>query len=339
MRRAQGAERLGRRLAAGLALAVLALSVPAGVRALAGDPAAAPGAPPKPLRLSETGLYAADGSVDPANRPFAPQYSLWTDGASKARWVFLPEGAKIDVTDLDAWRFPAGTKLWKEFAWGGRRVETRLIWQPAEETGRGAVAAIEAGMVEGVDMIFGGHLDRHYLPGQLAVDNGIVNAATDHFVIEIDGQEGHGARPHEALDAVVVGSLFVTALQTIVSREVDPAHPSVVSVGTFNAGSAANVIAGHAKLSGTIRSQDESVRVHLQRSIERIAKSVGTLHGAKVRFELLEGTPPLINNGPPVSLAQKAARRVVGHSQVVPLRTANMGGEDFAHYLEHIPGC
>ena len=86
--------------------------------------------PPAPPAASETGLYAADGTIDPRNLPFAPQYPLWTDGAAKARWIRLPEARAIDVTDVDAWRFPAGTMLWKEFAFGGRKVETRMLWQP-----------------------------------------------------------------------------------------------------------------------------------------------------------------------------------------------------------------
>jgi hypothetical protein len=90
--------------------------------------AARPADPPAPpARLSETGLYRADGSIDPRNRPFAPQYPLWTDGARKSRWIRLPAGATIDAADVDAWSFPAGTTIWKEFAWGGRRVETRMM--------------------------------------------------------------------------------------------------------------------------------------------------------------------------------------------------------------------
>ena len=80
-----------------------------------------------PERLSATGLYLADGSIDPRNRPFVPQYPLWSDGAAKSRWIRLPDGAKIDVSDIDAWQFPAGTTLWKEFAWNGRKVETRML--------------------------------------------------------------------------------------------------------------------------------------------------------------------------------------------------------------------
>lgn len=215
----------------------------------------------------------------------------------------------------------------------------RLIWQPAEELGSGAQALIGAGVLDGVSMIFGGHLDRHYPPGALVVTDGPVNASTDTFKIEVRGQQAHGARPHEAIDAVVIGSLLVTALQTVVSREVNPAHPSVVSVGSFHAGSAPNVIAGGATLSGTLRAQEGSVRSHLKRSIERIATSVGHLHDASISVTFQDGTPALSNEPRIAAIARDAAHRVVPPMLVQTLRTANMGGEDFAHYLEHVPGC
>ncbi len=215
----------------------------------------------------------------------------------------------------------------------------RLIWQPAEEMGQGAKALVEEGALDGVSMIFGGHLDRHYPPGTLVVTDGPVNASTDTFRIEITGKQGHGARPHETVDAIVIGSLFVTSLQTIVSREIDPAHPSVISVGRFEAGSAPNVIAGRALLEGTIRAQQPSVREHLCRSIERIARAVGELHGAGMKVEVQLGTPPVINPPLPTSLARAAAAEIVGADQVLTLHTANMGGEDFAYYMEQIPGA
>jgi hippurate hydrolase len=215
----------------------------------------------------------------------------------------------------------------------------RLLWQPAEELGQGAKALVEAGALDGVAMIFGGHLDRHYPPGTLVVTDGAVNASTDTFHIEITGKQGHGARPHETVDAIVIGSLFVTALQTIVSREIDPAHPSVISVGRFDAGSAPNVIAGRALLEGTIRAQDPKVRAHLCRAIERIAKAVGDLHGAGIQVEVRIGTPPVINPPGPTALARAAAASIVGDDHVLTLHTANMGGEDFAYYMEQIPGC
>ena len=218
-------------------------------------------------------------------------------------------------------------------------VGVRLLWQPAEETADGAQAMVDAGALDSVAAIFGGHLDRHYKPGTLVVTPGAVNASTDLFSIEIKGRQGHGARPHEALDAVVVGSLLVTSLQTIVSREVDPSHPSVISVGSFHSGGAANVIAGQATLTGTIRSQHPAVRDHLHRSLKRIGEAVGVLHQAEIAVEIDRRTPPLVNTASMVKLARRAAREVVDEADIIELHTVNMGGEDFACYLKHVPGC
>lgn len=215
----------------------------------------------------------------------------------------------------------------------------RLIFQPAEELGRGAPAMIDAGVLDGVGMIFGGHLDRHYPTGTVIVTDGPVNAASDRFSIEIRGSGGHAARPHETVDAVVVGSLLVIAIQTIVSREVNPAHPSVISVGRFDAGTAGNVIAGRARLLGTIRTQDREVREHLHRSLHRIAESVGQLHGANIKIEVTWGMPVLMNTPEMTALARQAALQIVDEESVRALDTANMGGEDFSWYLEHVPGC
>lgn len=217
-------------------------------------------------------------------------------------------------------------------------VAVKLLWQPAEERAYGAQMMIDDGALEGIGAMFGGHVDRHYEPGAIVVSEGPVNASTDLFTIEIAGRSGHGARPHEALDAVVVGSLLVTALQTIVSREVDPAHPSVVTIGRFDAGTAPNVIAGTARLEGTIRSQDETVRAHLHKSITRIAKAIGELHGAQLNVDLDLRTPTLVNAPDWIDAARDAARSVPGARLIEKLHTVNMGGEDFACYLEHVPG-
>lgn len=116
------------------AILVVAAAAAGGADATAPRPAPGEGpAPVAPSRLSETGLYAPDGSIAPEVRPFSPQYPLWTDGAAKARWILLPAGATIDVSDVDAWGFPVGTRLWKEFAWDGHRVETRMLWKASED--------------------------------------------------------------------------------------------------------------------------------------------------------------------------------------------------------------
>lgn len=215
----------------------------------------------------------------------------------------------------------------------------RLIFQPGEETGDGAREMIKARALDDVAMIFGGHVDRHYPVGSIVVSEGAVNASSDKFSIHVAGLGGHAARPHETVDAVVVGSLFVMALQTIVSREINPAHPSVVTVGRFDAGTAPNVIAGEARLQGTIRAQDQDVREHLQKSIERIARSLGQLHGAEIAVDISPGTPPVINRDETTKLARQAALVTVAPKNVLKLTTANMGAEDFAHYMEKVPGC
>lgn len=214
----------------------------------------------------------------------------------------------------------------------------RFIFQPGEEHGNGASRMIDEGALENVAAIFGGHIDRHFQPGEIVVTNGAVNASTDQFRILINGQGGHGARPHESIDAVVVGSLIVMAIQTIVSREVNPAHPSVVSIGVFSAGTASNVIAGTAKLEGTIRALDEKVRLHLHKAIERVAKSVALLHGAQINVEFIKGTPPLYNTEEMSNLSREAAEKVIDKKEIKKLHTANMGGEDFSYYLKHVLG-
>jgi hippurate hydrolase len=218
-------------------------------------------------------------------------------------------------------------------------VPVKLIFQPAEETGEGAKALIAGGVLDDVAMIFGGHIDRGYPLGSVVVTDGAVNASSDSFIIRIRGKGGHAGRPHEATDAVVVGSLLVTALQTIVSREINPAHPSVVTVGSFEAGTAHNVIAENATLRGTIRAQEPAVRVDLEQSIRRVATAVGALHDARVDVEIHQGTPAVLNAEVPAALARDAAAQVAGPDQVRVLDHANMGAEDFGYYAEERPGC
>jgi hippurate hydrolase len=215
----------------------------------------------------------------------------------------------------------------------------RLIWQPAEEEGNGAPRLMQAGVLEGVGAIFGGHVDPRYDPGVLVVTDGAVGASTDEFVITVIGEQGHGARPHTARDAIVIASHLVSALQAIVAREIDPAQPAVVTVGSFHAGSAPNIIAGEAVLEGTLRALAPDVRAHLNAALRRVCEAVAKQHGAKVRIKIVPGTPPVLNHKVMTSIARDAACAVVGAERVESLRAANMGGEDFACYLEQIPGC
>ena len=128
-----------------------------------------------------------------------------------------------------------------------------FVFQPAEEKGGGARTVIATGLLDNVAAIFGGHVTHHYRVGEIMVADGVITAQSDRFLIHVRGKGGHGARPHEATDAVVTTGLLITALQTLVSREVDPVHPSVITIGRVEAGTAANVIAETATLEGSIK--------------------------------------------------------------------------------------
>ncbi len=215
----------------------------------------------------------------------------------------------------------------------------RLIFQPAEEGEGGARKMVEEGVLEGVDAIFGGHVDRHFRPGEIAVQPGLICAFTDTFRVEIKGKGGHAAKPHETVDSIVVASLLVMSIQTLVSREVDPVYPSVVTVGRIQGGSASNVIAEKAILEGTIRSTHSDVRRQIIKGLKRMVRSMGDLYGAETNILLTEGFPPVINDPRASEIAAETAAAVVGKSCVPGLKYPSLGGEDFSYFLKKVPGC
>ncbi|MCZ6918807.1 MAG: M20 family metallopeptidase [Gemmatimonadetes bacterium] len=214
-----------------------------------------------------------------------------------------------------------------------------ILFQPAEETGKGATAMIEAGALEGVQAVFGAHVDRRFRVGEVVADAGPLAASADTFSIELIGSGGHGARPHEGADPIVGAAAVVTALQTIVSRLVNPATAAVVTVGTLQAGTASNIIPDRAFLTGTLRAIDPDTRRTLHDSVQTIAKAIAEAHGLTANVEVAVGTPPIVNPEEPVGWARTAVTTLLGSDALKPLGTLNMGGEDFAFYLEEIPGC
>lgn len=218
-------------------------------------------------------------------------------------------------------------------------VNVRFVFQPAEERGGGARTVIAAGALAGVDAIFGGHVTHHYRVGEIMVSAGTITAQSDRFAIDVHGRGGHGARPHEATDAVVITGLLITALQTLVSREIDPVHPSVVTIGRVEAGTAPNVIAETAHLEGSIRTTRTDVRDQLHDGIRRMARAFGELHNASLDVSINMGYPPVVNSRREAELAFRAARQVVGDAGLMQLDHPSMGAEDFSYYLEQIPGC
>ncbi len=218
-------------------------------------------------------------------------------------------------------------------------INVLFVFQPAEERGGGARTVLASGALDNVTAIFGSHVTHHYRVGEIMVADGVITAQSDRFAIRIHGRGGHGARPHEATDAIVTTGLLITALQTLVSREIDPVHPSVVTIGRVEAGTAANVIAETAMLEGSIRTTLPEVRDHIHAGIRRMARGLEELHNVSIRVELNEGYPPVVNTRREAQLAYRAARSVVGEAGLMQLDHPSMGAEDFAYYLERIPGC
>ena len=157
-----------------------------------------------------------------------------------------------------------------------------IVLQPAEEVGEGALAILEAGALDGVRAIFGGHVDRRFAVGQAVAQPGPLAASTDSFAITVTGRGSHGARPHQGADPVVASAAMITAFQTIVSRRLDPALPGVVSVGAVHGGTASNVIPETVMLAGTIRATTAVARTLLTSEVARMAHAVAATHGVKI---------------------------------------------------------
>ena len=214
-----------------------------------------------------------------------------------------------------------------------------VVLQPAEETGKGALSILESGALDGVVAIFGGHVDRRFDVGQVVADEGPLAASADTFGIEIRGAGAHAARPHESHDPIVAAAAIISALQTIVARRLNPATPGVVTIGTIHAGTAPNVIPDRALLSGTVRAVEPVSRDLMLAEVRRVAESVAAGFGVEALVTLDRGTPPIVNPPGVTAWARQAAIRIVGEPNVVPLGFLNLAGEDFAHYMERMPGC
>ena len=214
-----------------------------------------------------------------------------------------------------------------------------VVLQPAEEVGEGAKAILDAGALDDVKAIFGGHVDRRFTVGQVVADAGPLAASADTFDIELLGKGAHGARPHESADPIVGAAALITALQTIVARRIDPAAAAVVTVGSIHSGTAPNIIPERALLTGTLRATTPETRATIGNEVRRIAESVAESYRLEARVNVTLGTPPIVNPADGAAWARQAAAAVLGEAAVVPFGLTNMGGEDFAFYLERIPGC
>lgn len=214
-----------------------------------------------------------------------------------------------------------------------------FLFQPAEEGGDGAGAMIEDGVLDLVkpDTCFAMHLNNDEPVGRVGVREGGVFAGSNEFRIRLLSRGGHGAAPHQATDLIVVASHIVLALQTVVSRTVDPLESAVVTVGLLHAGTKSNILPTDTLLEGTVRTFDRALAEKVAGRIEALARAIAGAHGAGLEYEFVANYPPTINAPEPTALVEGVVRDLLGGEGVSRYRT--MGSEDMSRFLERVPGC
>ncbi|MEF2964567.1 M20 family metallopeptidase [Paenibacillus sp. M1] len=216
--------------------------------------------------------------------------------------------------------------------------EIRLIFQPAEEVCPGGAASmIEAGALDGVDVIYGVHLWTPIPAGTAGSAPGPLMASTDEFFIDIKGRGGHGGMPHKTIDSVLAGSALVLQLQSVVSRSVDPLNPAVLTIGSIQGGTAQNVIADRCRLAGTVRCFDEETRELIRARIHELAAGTADAYGAQAEIDYTAGYPCLVNDAAEFERFYRTAASEAG--LIRELSAKIMPAEDFAYYLRKVPGC
>jgi amidohydrolase len=215
-----------------------------------------------------------------------------------------------------------------------------VIFQPAEEGGAGAAAMIKDGLMDrfAIQQVYGMHNNPGMPIGSFATRSGPVMAATEHVTIKIEGRGGHAARPHKSIDSLLVGAELVTALQQIVARNIDPLESAVISICSFHAGSAHNVIPQTAELKGTVRSLKAEVRDLLEKRVREVVAGVAQSTGATIDLDYERSYPVVVNHAAETAFAAKIAGEIAGEANVTTNMTPIMGAEDFAYMLESRPG-
>lgn len=215
----------------------------------------------------------------------------------------------------------------------------RFVFQPAEEIAQGANWMVQDGVMENAAAILGIHAFPSIPAGSIGIRYGALTAAADDLEIIIIGESGHGARPHEAIDAIWIASQVITALQQAISRTQNPLRPVVLSIGKINGGRAANVIADRVELLGTVRSLHPETRTQLPHWIENIVANVCNSYDAKYQVNYRQGVPSVQNDYALTQLLQSSAEEAWSCERVQVLPEPSLGAEDFSVYLQHAPGA
>jgi amidohydrolase len=214
----------------------------------------------------------------------------------------------------------------------------RFLFQPAEETAQGANWMIQDGVMDQVDSIFSVHVFPTIPAGNIGIRYGALTAAADDLELTIIGEAGHGARPHEAIDAIWIAAQVIVTLQQAIARTQNPLRPVVLTLGQIQGGRAPNVIADQVKLLGTVRSLHPETRANLPQWIETIVSNLCQTYGAKYVMNYHHGVPPVINDPSLTQILEAAAAEALGGDRVQILLEPSLGAEDFAMYLDHAPG-
>ena len=226
----------------------------------------------------------------------------------------------------------------------GRRDEVAgtvcFLFQPAEEGKGGAKAMVDDGVLErfGIERAYGLHLASAHPAGQVGFREGAFYASSDSIEITVEGKGGHGASPHLSVDPVYVASQFVVAVQQIVSRNIDPIEPAVITIGAIHGGTTHNVIPSRVKLMGTVRAFDADVRAKMAERIERVLRGICESSGATYAFEYLWRYPVTSNDVEQTRYVRAVAERVAGGEHVADVPKL-MGAEDFSFFAERVPAC
>ncbi len=216
----------------------------------------------------------------------------------------------------------------------------RLVFQPAEERLGGAESMIAGGVLENpkADAIAALHVWPHLPAGTVGIRDGALTAAADGVTVEFEGKQGHAAHPHQCVDPIVTAGQFLANVQAVVAREIAPLDAAVLTFGKIAGGHAGNIIPEKVVIEGTIRTLSPETRDTMAAAVERFAKSTADGMRAGVSVTVRRGVPPLIPDSRLVALFAESARDLLGADRVAVLPTPSMGGEDFAFYLEHVPG-
>ncbi len=220
------------------------------------------------------------------------------------------------------------------------KANIRFIFQPCEEAfPGGALSMIVDGALEDVDEIYGIHVFPLYPVGQYATCPGPMLAQSDTFEITITGRGGHAAFPHLTVDPIIVGTQFVNAAQSVVSRNVNPLDSAVVSITQFHGGDAKNVIPASITLGGTVRTLDKTVQTSVRTQLENLLAGIANAHDATYTFDYQKGCPVTYNHEPCVDVVLSSAQMLVGNDNVIYPISPILGGEDFACYSQKVPAC